>query len=474
MLFNSIEFLIFLPIVFLLYQACRSVRSQNLLIVAASYLFYGWWDARFLLLIAFTTVCSFASGRIIEHFDDSHMKLRRIACVVNVVLNLVVLGVFKYYNFFASSFADMLSLIGVEATWTSLNVVLPVGISFYTFQALSYTIDVYRRDIRAEHDVVAFFAFISFFPQLVAGPIERATNLLPQFRRQRTFSYDDAVDGLRQALWGFFKKIVIADNCAAAADVVFGSYGEWGSATLLYGAAMFTFQIYADFSGYSDIAIGVARLFGIRLTRNFNNPYFSVDMGDFWRRWHISLMSWFRDYVYIPLGGSRCGRLRTMRNVFAVFLLSGLWHGANWTFVAWGAYHAILRVPDVLMGRRGANHKDMTRVVRLLRRLTVFVLVMVGWILFRSATIADAWHYVVRIFTSGGCRVDAALLKPTLCVFIAVMMVMEYLQRDRSHALQIDGTVVGRRWVRWCIYYALIAAIFWQAGNATQFIYFQF
>ncbi len=474
MLFNSIEFLIFLPIVFLLYQACRSVRSQNLLIVAASYLFYGWWDARFLLLIAFTTICSYASGRLMEHCDDRHMKLRRMACAANVALNLVVLGVFKYYNFFAASFAEMLDMIGVEATWTSLNVVLPVGISFYTFQALSYTIDVYRRDIRAEHDVVAFFAFISFFPQLVAGPIERATNLLPQFRRQRTFNYGDAVDGLRQALWGFFKKIVIADNCAAATDAVFGSYGECGSATLLYGAAMFTFQIYADFSGYSDIAIGVARLFGIRLMRNFHNPYFSVDMGDFWRRWHISLMSWFRDYVYIPLGGSHCGKLHTVRNVFAVFLLSGLWHGANWTFVAWGAYHAILRMPNVLMGRRGVKHKDMTCAVRLLRRLKVFVLVMLGLILFRSVTITDAWHYVVRMFTFGGCRVDAALLKPALCVFIAVMMLVEYLQRDRSHALQIDDTVVKHRSVRWCIYYALIAAIFWQAGNATQFIYFQF
>lgn len=474
MLFNSIEFLIFLPIVFLLYQACRGVRSQNLLIVAASYLFYGWWDVRFLVLIAFTTLCSYASGRLIEHFDNNHLKLRHMACVANVVLNLVVLGVFKYYNFFAASFADLLSQIGVEATWASLNVVLPVGISFYTFQALGYTIDVYRRDIHAERDVVAFFAFISFFPQLVAGPIERATNLLPQFSRRRAFSYDDAVDGLRLALWGFFKKIVIADNCAVAADAVFGSYGECSSATLLYGAVMFTFQIYADFSGYSDIAIGVARLFGIRLTRNFNNPYFSVDMGNFWRRWHISLMSWFRDYVYIPLGGSRCGRLRTVRNVFAVFLLSGLWHGANWTFVAWGAYHAILRVPDVLMGRRDAEHKDMTRTERLLRRLAVFALVMVGFIVFRSATIADAGHYVARMFTCGGYTIDTAVLKPSLCLFITVMMLVEYLQRDRSHALQIDGGVVKRRCVRWCIYYALIASIFWQAGNATQFIYFQF
>lgn len=473
MLFNSIEFLIFLPIVFMLYQACRSVRSQNLLIVAASYLFYGWWNVRFLLLIALTTICSYASGRLIECCGDSHMKLRRMVCAANVVLNLLVLGAFKYYNFFVGSFTDVLSLMGVEATWTSLNIVLPVGISFYTFQALSYTIDVYRRDIRAEHDVAAFFAFISFFPQLVAGPIERATNLLPQFNRRRTFSYDDAVDGLRQALWGFFKKIVVADNCAVAVDAVFSSYGECSSATLLYGAVMFTFQIYADFSGYSDIAIGVARLFGIRLIRNFHNPYFSVNMGDFWHRWHISLMSWFRDYVYIPLGGSRCGKLRTARNIFVVFMLSGLWHGANWTYVAWGAYHAILRMPDVLMGRRGAANEGMTHVERMLRRLTVFVLVMVGWILFRSATIADAWHYVARMFTCGGW-LNGALLKPTLCFFIAAMMLVEYLQRGRSHALQIGDGVVGRRCVRWCIYYMLIAAIFWQAGNATQFIYFQF
>ncbi len=476
MLFNSIEFLIFLPIVFLLYRACRTVLSQNLLIVAASYLFYGWWDVRFLALIALTSFCSYASGLTIEHYDGKR-HLRGAVCILNVVLNLAVLATFKYFNFFAESFIGLLQNFGLTVGWTSLNIVLPVGISFYTFQALSYTIDVYRRDMRAEHDAVAFFAFISFFPQLVAGPIERATNLLPQFKRLRNFSYNDAIDGLRQALWGFFKKIVIADRCAVAVDIIFSDYTDCSSAALLYGAVLFTFQIYADFSGYSDIAIGIARLFGVRLVRNFNNPYLAVDMGDFWRRWHMSLMSWFRDYVYIPLGGSRCGKWHTARNIFAVFLLSGLWHGANWTFVAWGAYHALLRMPSVLMGKRSkSGTDDIPPTQRLLCRLSVFVLVMAGWILFRSATIADAWHYITCLLSNGGFYFAAGIFKPSLCIFIAAMMLVEYATRHRDHALQISGDCGIARWraVRWCIYYVLIAAIFWQAGSATQFIYFQF
>lgn len=333
MLFNSIEFFIFLPIVFILYWKVvgAQLRLQNVFVVVASYVFYGWWDWRFLLLIALTTGCSYVSGRLIENYGGRR-SMQRVVCISNIVLNLAILCYFKYVNFFGESFAALLRTIGMQADWVTIDVLLPVGISFYTFQALSYTIDVYRNKMKPTHDVVAFFAFVSFFPQLVAGPIERATNLLPQFEQKRMFDYDKAVDGMRQILWGLFKKIVVADNCAAVVDSVWAAYDDQSGATLLLAAIFFTFQIYGDFSGYSDIAIGTARLFGINLKRNFNFPYFSRDIAEFWRRWHISLNTWFRDYIYIPLGGSRCSRWKVMRNTMIIFLVSGFWHGANWTF----------------------------------------------------------------------------------------------------------------------------------------------
>lgn len=307
MLFNSFEFALFLPVVFLLYWFVfnRSLRAQNLFVVGASYLFYGWWDWRFLLLIAFTSLCSYASGLLIGRFRKRRGGERwsRAVNAGNILLNLTILGVFKYYDFFAASFAELFGIADYDSLL--LRIILPVGISFYTFQALSYSIDVYREKLAPTRDIVAFFAFISFFPQLVAGPIERATNLLPQFLRPRTFDTAQAVDGLRQALWGFFKKIVVADNCAILANGIFDNYENLSGGALVIGAVAFSFQIYGDFSGYSDIAIGISRLFGFSLMRNFNYPYFSRDIAEFWRRWHISLTTWFRDYIYIPLGGSR-------------------------------------------------------------------------------------------------------------------------------------------------------------------------
>lgn len=329
MLFNSFEFLIFLPIVFLLYWfVFKPLRWQNLFIVAVSYIFYGWWDWRFLILIAFTTLCSFASGIVLEKLEGQRTKQKWVSAA-NITLNLLILCIFKYFNFFGENLAELFQLFGVEADWVTIDILLPVGISFYTFQALSYTIDVYQHKIKPTHDIVAFFAFISFFPQLVAGPIERATNLLPQFLVPRGFSYDKAVDGMRQILWGLFKKMVVADNCAVAVNLIFDEYQTLGGTHLFLGALFFTFQIYGDFSGYSDIAIGTARLFGVNLMRNFNFPYFSRDIAEFWRRWHISLTTWFRDYIYIPLGGSRCGKWKAMRNTLIIFLVSGFWHGAN-------------------------------------------------------------------------------------------------------------------------------------------------
>ena len=344
MLFNSFEYILFLPIVFLLYwfvfdyamRGCKhQLLWQNLLIVVASYIFYGWWDWRFLILIAITTLCSFASGLMISWCERNlseggkYSRLKwlfnpKLWLWANILLNLGILGVYKYYDFFAREFAE---LIGIEADFLLLHLILPVGISFYTFQALSYSIDVYRKQIEPCHDIVAFTAFLSFFPQLVAGPIERATNLLPQFQRKRSFDYATAVDGMRQILWGLFKKIVVADNCATYVDIVFADISSHSGSTLLLAAVLFTFQIYGDFSGYSDIAIGTAKLFGIKLMRNFNVPYFSRDIAEFWRRWHISLTTWFRDYVYIPLGGSRPNipeAIRRVRQGMQKLLLFGI------------------------------------------------------------------------------------------------------------------------------------------------------
>ena len=342
MLFNSFEFMLFLPVVFLLYWfVFRERRWQNLLVVVASYVFYGWWDWRFLLLIMFTSACSFASGLLIERCEGRRLAQRMVSAA-NIVVNIAVLGVFKYYNFFAENLAGILEVMGFRLDWVSVNIILPVGISFYTFQALSYSIDVYQKKLPATHDVVEFFAYICFFPQLVAGPIERATNLLPQFQRGRQFDYASAVDGLRQMLWGLLKKIVVADNCAMVVNQYWDSYASQPGFGLFLVGVLFTLQIYCDFSGYSDIAIGCARLFGFHLRRNFHFPYFSRSIPEFWRRWHISLTTWFRDYIYFPLGGSRCDKWKIIRNVYIVWGISGLWHGANWTFVCWGLFHATL------------------------------------------------------------------------------------------------------------------------------------
>lgn len=344
MLFNSFEFALFLPIVFLVYWlVCRGRLTRNLWIVAASYLFYGWWDIRFLFLIIFTSLCSYASGILIEKNKSKGAKRAWLSC--NIILNLGILCLFKYFNFFSHSFAAILRLIGFTPDDVTLNLILPVGISFYSFQALSYSIDVYRKDIEATKNLPAFLAFISFFPQLVAGPIERATNLLPQFQRPAKFNYSEGVSGLQMILWGLFKKVVVADNAAPIVNTIFSNITGTEPINLWIGAILFSFQIYGDFSGYSDMAIGIARLFGISLMKNFNMPYLATDIHDFWKRWHISLTSWFRDYVYIPLGGNRKGRFRKAINTMAVFLISGLWHGADLTFILWGAYHGALYLP---------------------------------------------------------------------------------------------------------------------------------
>jgi D-alanyl-lipoteichoic acid acyltransferase DltB (MBOAT superfamily) len=481
MLFNSISFAVFLPTVFLLYWFVfqRNLRLQNLFIVTVSYVFYGWWDARFLLLIAFTTFCSWLCGIAVK----SSEKSAKVLTVANIVLNLSILGVFKYYNFFVESFVSAFASAGVHLQPHTLKIILPVGIRFYTFQALSYSIDVYRKKIEATKDIVSFFAFVSFFPQLVAGPIERATNLLPQFYKKRNFDYAHASDGMRQILWGLFKKIVIADNCAPFVNNIFDNYSTYSGSTLLIGAVFFAFQIYGDFSGYSDIAIGTARLFGFRLMRNFNIPYFSRDIAEFWRRWHISLTTWFRDYIYIPLGGSRVSKAKIVRNTFIIFLLSGFWHGASWTFVAWGAFHALLFLPLILAKKNRkytgvvAEGKILPSIKELFQMGTTFGLVVIGWVFFRAETIPQAFEYLKRVVSKELLFKEMnyfAISKYTFViavVSIIIMVVTEWIHKERKHGFDIKTT---NRKANIFFFILLSIIIYLCSGNSDTFIYFQF
>lgn len=481
MLFNSIEFAIFLPIVFLLYWFVfnKNLKMQNLFIVVVSYIFYGWWDWRFLFLIVFTSLCSYVAGIFIERYKGQPKKAKAFNST-NIVINLLILGVFKYYDFFVTSFADV--FLGGKTDGLLLHVILPVGISFYTFQALSYSIDVYRGKLEPTRDVIHFFAFVSFFPQLVAGPIERATNLLPQFAKPRSFEYATGADGIRQILWGLFKKMVVADGCAVYVDHIFATYQTQSGSALFLGAVFFAFQIYGDFSGYSDIAIGTAKLFGIKLMRNFNVPYFSRDIAEFWRRWHISLTSWFRDYVYIPMGGSRCSKTKIVRNTFVIFILSGLWHGANWTFIVWGAYHALLFLPLILIGKN-RRYRDTVAERSMLpsfkevgQMVITFLLVLVGWIIFRSETIGQAWIYLSRMMQWGTLRASYRFfISPDICVkswLICFMLLVEWIQRNQSHGLFFNES--SKPIVRYSLYILIIGLIVLFSGENQSFIYFTF
>jgi D-alanyl-lipoteichoic acid acyltransferase DltB (MBOAT superfamily) len=489
MLFNSFEFVVFLPVVFFLYWFLFTGRkSQNALILISSYIFYGWWDWRFLLLIVLTSVSSFISGLVIEHYEGRR-PIQKTASALNIILNLGILGVFKYYNFFVLSLQSWLNSIGYEPDFVTLQIILPVGISFYTFQALSYSIDVYRRKLPATHDPIEFMAYISFFPQLVAGPIERATNLLPQFQNSRQFDYAKAVDGMRQMLWGFLKKVVLADNCAMIVNEYWDNYAELPGISLIFIGILFSFQIYFDFSGYSDIAIGCSRLFGITLQRNFDFPYFSRSIPEFWRKWHISLMSWFRDYVYIPLGGSRGTQGTTIRNVFIVWAISGLWHGANWTFVGWGIYHAILLTLYILLGintkysKPVADGRWLPTAKETAQILLTFSLAVVGWILFRATSIEQACDYLYHMAANPFVGDEMHGLNMTGCLLAAsrwflwsfVFLAVEWMQRDKQHALQLENKGLFKHAsFRYALYTAILLLIFFNAGKVQTFIYFQF
>ena len=476
MLFNSFTFAIFLCVVFAAFWSIpqRLRRTRNMLLLVASYVFYGWWDWRFLALIFVSSLVDFFVG--LRLAQTERQAGRRLLLSLSLAVNLGMLAAFKYFNFFAASLAAVFSALGMRAGWTDLNIILPVGISFYTFQTLSYTIDIYRRQLEPTRDVVAFFAFVSFFPQLVAGPIERASHLLPQFLSPRAFHDTRARDGLRMMLWGLFKKTVVADNLAPIVDVIFANTADQSAATLWVGIFYFSMQIYCDFSGYSDIAIGTARLFGFDLSRNFATPYFARDVGEFWRRWHMSLSTWFRDYVYIPLGGNRTSRPRYFFNLFATFTLSGLWHGANWTFVVWGALHGLFYLPLVFGKRsRQATHTiaqggwfpSRREVVQL---SVTSLAVLLAWVFFRADSITHALQYLRGMFTYTSQTALSGLLEPL--PFALGMLLMEWLHRERPHSLEISDHPV---WVRWAIYYVLVLIIWiYRAGGAESFIYFQF
>lgn len=478
MLFNSIDFAIFLPIVFIIYWfvITNNFRSQNLLIVIASYVFYGWWDWRFLSLIIFSTIVDYLVGLRISN-EENDFK-RKILLWTSVGVNLGSLGFFKYYNFFLDSFITAFSLFGLEIKVNTLNVILPVGISFYTFQTLSYTIDIYKRKLEPTKDIIAFSAFVSFFPQLVAGPIERATNLLPQFKKKRKFDYSKAVDGMRQMLWGLFKKIVIADNCAEYADLIFNNSEVYSGSTLVFGAIFFAFQIYGDFSGYSDIAIGTSRLFGFDLTRNFNFPYFSRDIAEFWRRWHISLSTWFRDYLYVPLGGSRGGTWIKVRNTFIIFTVSGFWHGANWTFVIWGALNAIYFLPLLLTNNNRNNLETVAKgkLIPSLKEfssmLSTFGLTVFAWIFFRAENITHAFQYI-RGMCSYSIFSPPEVFPKAVLILIFLFVLTEWFNRNKQNVLQFGSTKTPTI-IRWGIYFTLCFLIAFYFGKGSTFIYFQF
>ncbi len=478
MLFNSFEFLLFLPTIFILYWfVFKKLQYQNILILVASYIFYGWWDWRFLLLILLSTVVDYLIGLQLQR--EKNEKKRKYLLSASLIFNLGLLGFFKYFGFFIENWIELWANFGVSMHKSSLNIILPVGISFYTFQTLSYSIDIYRKKLEATKNFIAFASFVSFFPQLVAGPIERATNLLPQFYKKRTFDYNLAVSGVKLIFWGLFKKVVIADNCAIYANEIFDNYQDQSSFTLVLGAVYFAFQIYGDFSGYSSIAIGTSRLFGFNLMRNFNYPYFSRDIAEFWRRWHISLSTWFRDYLYIPLGGSRGSKGKQIRNVFIIFLVSGFWHGANWTYVIWGGLNALFFLP-LLLAKKNRNYIDTVAKGKLLPSLKeffqiimTFTLTTFAWIFFRAETVSEACKYILNIFDRsslmkfdylGGIErysIEIVFLIPIFCL-------LEWFNRDNETPFNGRFKYVNE------IFVLILFLVFGQFSNHSNFIYFQF
>lgn len=479
MLFNSFNFAIFLIVVFILYWfvTSKSLKAQNILLLLSSYFFYACWNWHFVFLLIFSTFLDYFTG--LKIYESKSKALKKMWLIISVGVNVGFLGFFKYYNFFANSFADLLGVFHLHFSVQTINVLLPVGISFYTFHGLSYVFDIYNDKTTPTTDFIGYSLFVSFFPLLVAGPIERATHLLPQVQKPRKFNYLQATDGLRQILWGLFKKVVIADNCASYANTIFNNYHSYSGSTLVLGALMFTFQIYGDFSGYSDMALGTAKLFGFDLLKNFSFPYFSRSIAEFWRRWHISLSSWFRDYLYFPLGGSRGGKSMVVRNTFIIFLVSGFWHGANWTFIAWGFLNALYIMPSVFF-KTNRTHLDIVAQGKLfptfrelLQMCVTFSLCVFAWIFFRSDSISMAFDYIKHIFSTDLLH-KPKIIPYTLIILIPLFMALEWLGRENNYALE-NLCLKWSRPLRWGFYSVIIFAIgMYMQTSLTQFIYFQF
>ncbi len=473
MFFNSLDFAIFLPIVFIVYWFItnRNLKLQNFIIVLASYVFYGWWDWRFLSLIIFSTIIDYSVG--LRFSNTTKPSERKFLLMISLAINLGLLGFFKYFNFFIESFNAAFASAGIHTNMSSLNIILPVGISFYTFQTMSYTIDIYRNKIEPTKNILAFMAFVSFFPQLVAGPIERASHLLPQFLKNRKFDYKKASSGIKLIAWGFFKKVVIADNAAQLVNEIFKNYPNESYISLIVGTILFAFQIYCDFSGYSDIAIGLGRILGFDLMYNFKFPYFSSNIREFWNRWHISLSSWFRDYIYIPLGGNKVSQYRVLFNTFCVFVLSGFWHGANWTFVFWGFLHALFFMPIILLRDRFPKENFSMNIKRLSFIFANFGLVCLAWVFFRAENIQDAFLYLRQIFTlTGGqntfMKTNTYLLMTIITgVGILVLLALE-LRTLRRRKDEIQFSSIGLMTI------VLLILFFGAFKNQADFIYFQF
>lgn len=479
MFFNSFEYAIFLPIIFIIYWFIlnKNLKLQNLFLLISSYFFYSCWDWKFLFLLAFSTILDYISG--LKIYNSNTQIKKKIWLIISVSINLGFLGFFKYYNFFIESFADLIQKLGFTAHYSTLNIILPVGISFYTFHGLSYVFDIYNKKIKPSHNWIEYALFVSFFPLLVAGPIERATHLLPQIEKPRKFNYELAVSGLKQILWGLFKKIVIADNCAKAVNLIFNSYESQSGGTLLLGAILFSFQIYGDFSGYSDIALGSGKLLGIKLIKNFNYPYFSRSIAEFWRRWHISLSSWFKDYLYIPLGGSKGGTIKRIRNTFIIFLVSGFWHGANWTFILWGGLNALFILPSIIF-KTNRNNMDIVAKGKILPNFKeffqivyTFLLASFAWIFFRSESLSQAFSYINKMFNSIHLP-DLSIFNLSLFPLLLLLIIVEWKGRENNYAIE-KLFYKSKTCIRWSFYYILIILmlVFGQK-NSQEFIYFQF
>ena len=476
MLFNSIEFAIFVPIVFILYWFVTShnLKLQNVLLIVASYFYYAWWDWRFLSLLIFNSFVGYTVGIALSKQDDP--KKRKWLLFTNILISIGLLGYFKYYNFFVESFVDAFSFFGYKLNARTLNIILPIGISFYTFQILSYAIDVYRRKFEPTRDIISFFAYTSFFPVLLAGPIERPGNLLSQLYVKRKFDYDKAVDGMRQILWGLFKKMVIADNCARYVNDIFNNYADYSGSTLLLGAILFAVQIYGDFSGYSDMAIGTARLFGINLMRNFAFPLFSKSIAEFWRRWHISLSSWLFDYLYTPITINRrsWGIMSVHFSLFVTFVVIGLWHGANWTFIIFGILQGLWLSLDIITRKSRKRLKKIIPAIIYdnISMLITFSFFSFSMIFFKANNIQTAIHYISRL-SSASFISKSQVLSTKLILGILIFIFVEWIQRDKQHALQIENIKVPSV-VRWGIYYSIVLVIIMFGSTQQEFIYFRF